>query len=208
VFEYRAGGRTIKAAPGTLFDGFYEAARVATADIADYIYGAGKGYKPLVVVVDGRTNAEISRFYAFPLTFLGGVYVGAGDMDRDGYADVMVGSGPGMAATVQVYSGKRGYQLASQALEGAAGVRVAGADTDGDGYADIVTGSGELAAPEVRVYSGKDQQLLRTIPVMDATGAAPAGYTNIVNNTPAWSGNVDDVTGQSLGTNVWWTSAT
>jgi hypothetical protein len=39
-------------------------------------------------------------------------------------------------------------------------------------------------------------------------GKGSAGYANIVKNTPAWSGNVDDATGQSLGTSVWWTSAT
>jgi len=210
VFEYRGARRTIKASPGSIFEDFYAAARVATGDVngdgvVDYIYGAGPNYKPLVVIRDGKTNAEINRFLAFSPMFTGGIYVGAGDVDRDGFADVLVSSGPGMRATVNLFSGRRGYQLPSPALGlvNTNGIRVAGGDINGDGYADILIGSGEQQAGEVRAYSGKavieesDNPLLRVINVGDTESLVPTGiYVAAADMTG--DGIADIVTGSDV----------
>ncbi len=93
----------------------------------------------------GRTflqGEELASFLAFDSTFRGGVSVVAGDVNRDGFADIITGAGVGAAnGHVKVFSGRTREQLASfQAYNGfAGGVRVSAADVNGDGVSEIVT---------------------------------------------------------------------
>ncbi|MFN6050171.1 MAG: FG-GAP repeat domain-containing protein, partial [Planctomycetia bacterium] len=62
---------------------------VATADIngdniQDIVTGAGPGGGPHVKVFDGATNSILSQWYAYPVSFKGGVFVGVGDISNDG----------------------------------------------------------------------------------------------------------------------------
>jgi uncharacterized protein DUF4394/VCBS repeat protein/FG-GAP repeat protein len=140
--------------------------RVALGDIngdgvADIVVGAGPGGGPHVRVIDGKTGTQlpgpIGSFFAFDPSFTGGVYVAAGDVDGDGFQDVIVGAGPGGGPHVRAFSGKDGTELASffaydPAFSG--GVRVAAADINLDGRAEIVTGAGPGGGAHVRVFDG------------------------------------------------------
>src|SRR5262249_11703567 len=80
--------------------GFLGGITVAAGDVTgdgvpDLIVGALGGAGPHVKVFDGRTFAEVRSFYAFDKAFAGGVHVAAGDVNHDGFADVIVGAGPG-----------------------------------------------------------------------------------------------------------------
>jgi trimeric autotransporter adhesin len=103
-----------------------------------------------VKVFDGRTNAAIRSFLAYP-GFLGGVNVAAGDVNGDGRAEIITGAGPGAPrGHVKVFSGVDSALLASfyafnTAFSG--GVFVASGDINGDGRADILTGAGPGTAP-------------------------------------------------------------
>ncbi|MGH7296459.1 MAG: FG-GAP-like repeat-containing protein, partial [Polyangiaceae bacterium] len=84
---------------------------------------------------------------------------GAGDVDGDGFGDVLVGS-PG-EDTVYVYRGGPGGLVdpPSARLIGPAkssfGAAVSGAgDVDGDGYADVVVGAPSLGGPGAQVQGG------------------------------------------------------
>src|SRR5207248_7612560 len=83
---------------------------VAAADVngdgqADIITGAGAGAGPDVSVFDGKTGTRIHEFFAQAPNFTGGVPVAAGDVNGDGFADVIAGAAAGGAPAVLIYNG-------------------------------------------------------------------------------------------------------
>src|SRR5438067_1979201 len=163
---------------------FRGGARPAMGDVnhdgvADLAIGAGFLGGPNVEIHDGKSvaagdyNTLIgSGFFAFPgsdaTTLRNGVFLAVGDVNGDGFADLIAGGGPGGGPRVLILDGKL---LSAGDVNGAyaspvanfffgdgadrGGVRVAVKDADADGRADVVVGSGEGLASRVRVYSGK-----------------------------------------------------
>lgn len=134
----------------TPYGTFTGGVRVAAADVTgdgvpDIVTGAGSGLSGgHVKVFDGVTGAEVRNFLASP-GFAGGVYVAAADVNGDGFADIITGSGSGLTGgQVQIFSGATGALLKSFfAYAGfAGGARVAGGDVNSNGLADILTGPG------------------------------------------------------------------
>jgi len=73
---------------------------VAAGDVngdgrADIVTGAGAGGGPHIRVFNGTTTTEIYGFYGSVSSFVGGVKVAARDLDGDGKAEVLVGTGSG-----------------------------------------------------------------------------------------------------------------
>jgi IPT/TIG domain/FG-GAP-like repeat/FG-GAP repeat len=168
-----AGGgpdvRVFDAQTGTLLWEFYAydasfrgGVRVASGDVnndgvPDIITAPGPGISPNIRVWDGKTHALIQQFMAYAPSFVGGVYVAAGDTNGDGYADIITGADAGGGPHVEVFSGKDGGLLQgfyAYAASFAGGVRVAAGDVNGDGRADIITGAGAGGGPHVRVFDG------------------------------------------------------
>ena len=155
--------------------------RVAAGDvngdgIADIVTGAGPGAGPHIKVFDGRTNSEIRSFFAYDPAFRGGIYVAAGDINGDGFDDIVTGADAGAPAHVKVFSGATAVTLRSFLAFDASftgGVRVAAGDVNGDGFADIVTGAGPGAGPHVRVFDGAGGALLRSFFAYDPSSFVP-----------------------------------
>jgi Domain of unknown function (DUF4394)/Bacterial Ig domain/FG-GAP-like repeat/FG-GAP repeat len=155
---------------------FHGGVAVATGDvngdgIEDIIVGAGPGGGPQVRVLSGANLAQIHSFMAFDPAFTGGVNVAAGDVNGDGFADIIVGAGAGGGPQVAVYDGKTGSLLQSfmaydTGFHG--GVSVAAGDYDGDGKADIVTGAGPGGGPQVAVYAGMSGTILTSFYAFDS----------------------------------------
>jgi hypothetical protein len=85
--------------------------------------------------------------------------VAAGDVNGDGYADIICGADSGGGPNITVYSGKDGTLLRSFFAYDphfTGGVLIAAADVNGDDNADIICGAGPGGGPNVTVYSGKD----------------------------------------------------
>jgi hypothetical protein len=122
---------------------------------ADLVVGNGPGPPAQVKVFDGRTRRLLTTLVPFGASFRGGVSVAAGDVNGDGHADVIVGSGPGQPAQVQVFDGATGALLETLTPFGTSftgGVAVAAGDVDGDGKADVIVGSGSGITAVVRVF--------------------------------------------------------
>jgi hypothetical protein len=155
--------------------GFTGGVSVAAADVdadghADVITGAGAGGGPHVKVFSGKTGQEIRSFFAFDSTFRGGVNVAAGELQEGRtngreHADILVGSGPGMVATVRGFDGKTGEQFFSHTPYGnfGGGVYVASGDLTGDGFDDVITGAGAGGGPHVMAFDGFTLGHLATI---------------------------------------------
>jgi FG-GAP repeat protein len=108
--------------------------------------------------------------------FLGLAVSGAGDVNGDGFADVLIGAyaadpgGVSNAGSAFIYSGANGSllrQFDGQAVDGRLGSAVSGAgDLNGDGFDDVILGAyteapgGQANAGSVYVFSGATGSLI------------------------------------------------
>jgi FtsP/CotA-like multicopper oxidase with cupredoxin domain len=102
----------------TPFPGYEGSVSVAMGDVDDdgvydLIVGAGKDRAPEVVVYSGKARngrnafaTELARFRPFAAEARGGVSVAAAQIDGTSADNIIVGSGPGIASEVRVYSSK------------------------------------------------------------------------------------------------------
>ena len=164
--------------------------RIATGDengdgASDIIAAAGPGATPHVKVFDGRTLTEIRSFLAYGDDFRGGISVAAGDVNGDGTADIITGSGAGSAAHIKAFDGKTGLEIRSFTAFSPSflgGVNVAAADVTGDGIADIIAGAGAGGGPQVTVFDGKTGAEVRSFYAFDSTFFG--GVNNLLGGRP------------------------
>jgi hypothetical protein len=159
---------------------FNVGANVAVGDIsgngfADIVTGASVG-NPDVRVYSGKdiamgafnpTGASLlAQFFPYALQFNVGANVAVGDVNGDGFADVVTGANVGNP-DVRVYNGKdianntfnpTGSSLLAQffafGLNFNVGAFVAVGDTTGDGFGDIITGA-SVGNPQVKIFDGQ-----------------------------------------------------
>jgi hypothetical protein len=159
-------------------------ANVAVGDIsgdgfADIVTGATAG-NPQVKVYDGKAIAThtfnpanpdasaLASFFAYGLNFNIGVHVAVGDVNGDGFADLVTGATAGNPQ-VKVYDGKA---IAQHTFDGGnpdaslltsffafglqynIGAFVSVGDVTGNGYGDVIVGA-SAGNPHVKVYSGQ-----------------------------------------------------
>jgi len=145
--------------------------------VNDIVASAGFGGGPRIAGFDGAELFTTGRrlfndFFLFEETLRNGAYVTIGDLNGDGFGDLIGGGGPGGGPRVLAIDGKAlaqngdftpiaNFFAGSDALRG--GVRVVAKDMDGDGKSEVVTGSGNTG--DLFVFFG--DELL-------AGGSAPA----------------------------------
>ena len=128
------------------------------------VVGSGEGAAPHVRVYDQTPgNTPVLDIHPYEDTFLGGVRVAAGDVNGDGWDDIITVPGSGGGPHVKVLDGKDGSVLHNffaydQTFKG--GLTVAAGDVNGDNVADIVTVAGIGAGPHVKVFNGQDMSEL------------------------------------------------
>lgn len=124
---------------------------------AEVVVGADAGSPSLVRLIDPSTQTVQSQFLAFGTNFYGGVRVAVGDVNGDGYPDLVAAAGPGGGPQIKVYDGMSGNVLSAFFAFPAnftGGVNIATADVDGDGRAEVIAGAGAGGGPQVSVFNG------------------------------------------------------
>jgi protocatechuate 3,4-dioxygenase beta subunit len=160
VFDYSSGSERFRIQ--VYENSFLGGVRVATADVNDdgvddVITGSGIGGGPRIRVFDGATGRVLFDFFAFESTFRGGVFVAGGDVNGDGFDDVVVGAEVGGGPRISTFSGKDGSVLNNFFAfdsKQRGGTRVAVADFNGDGLGDIVASTGKGVPTRIKVING------------------------------------------------------
>lgn len=163
IFDGLTGGvvSSFFAYPGNFSGGVF----VATGDVngdgrAEVITGAGAGGGPQVSVFDGPSGQMIATFFAYASNFSGGVRVAAGDLDGDGFAEVVTAPGFGGGPDVRAFSVDpgsgtvvkvAGYYAMDPNFYG--GLTVAVGNVVGDSLPEIVIGAGPTGGPRVDVFT-------------------------------------------------------
>ncbi|WP_149111108.1 FG-GAP repeat domain-containing protein [Limnoglobus roseus] len=161
---------------------FRGGARATVADLTgdgidDLIVAAGFGGGPRVAGFDGTSLTGTPKklfgdFFAFEQALRNGIFVTAGDVNGDGYADLIAGGGPGGGPRVLAFDGKSllTNQYVTLAnffggnVDSRGGIRLAVKDLDGDAKADLVVGAGAGAGSHVTAYLGKNISAAGTPP--------------------------------------------
>jgi len=128
---------------------------VAPQKIA-YVVAAEAGSMPSISLYS-ETSTFLGSIAVFDDSYRGGVRLATADVNKDGYQDVVVGSGVGNASRLQVWDGKNKTLMFDvdpfAGFKG--GLFVATGDFNADGYADIVVVPDAGGGPRVQTWSGK-----------------------------------------------------
>ena len=157
----------------TPFEDFEGGVGLAAGDlngdrVDDLILAPDVGGGPRIQVwAGGSFQKAMPDFYGLPYPeFRGGLRLAAGDLDRDGIADLVVAPGSGGGPRLTVYNGKsflggdgptpmvNDFFVFDESVR--TGLNLTAGDVDGDGFADVVVGSGGGSGPRVRILSGRE----------------------------------------------------
>jgi hypothetical protein len=152
--------------------------------VADLTVAAGMGGGPRIAIFDGRTVAAqnefsesgrlrlVNDFFAFEDSLRNGAFVAVGDIDGDGFGDLVLAAGPGGGPRVTILSGRDLLageptpiaDFFASTASSRAGVRVAVKAIDSDSMLDVLVGDGAGEGSSTRVFLSKDLRAGITTP--------------------------------------------
>jgi len=166
VIDGKTGDVVIDLRPFGTFQGgvFVTLGDVDRDGINDIVITPDQGGGPRVQIIRGGTFAKLADFFGIAdPEFRGGARAGVGDLNRDGFADIVVSAGFAGGPRIAVFDGSgivqgRFVRLVNDffafpdALRN--GTYVTVGDVNGDGVGDLVIGAGPGGGPQVLVIDG------------------------------------------------------
>lgn len=132
--------------------------------IDEILVGPGQGSRPLVRILSSTGGEKFTPgFLAFSKDFRGGVNVACGDVDGDGYADVVTGVGVGASPKVRVfdrYGTSKNLDITPYADRDRGGVSVAVGNVDGGAESEVITGIYRFGRSLVKVYKANSARTI------------------------------------------------
>lgn len=133
----------------------------------DIITGAGPGSANSALIKVFKSDGTPAGIEFLANDYKYGVNVAAGDIDNDGYDEIITAPGPGSAnpAEINIFDryGVKTEGLSIMAYDYKYGANVACGDFNGDGYYEVVTGSGKgsgnPAYVKIFVYDSTEQNM-------------------------------------------------
>jgi predicted outer membrane repeat protein len=158
------------------------------------------------VFAPGQGGGHQYEFHAYSSGRFG-VETACGDVDGDGYDEIITGAGPGGSLGPHI----RGFEVSGRPLTGLNflaygtaqyGVHVSAGDLDGDGVDEIIAGAGPAAlfAPHVRAFSYDGSQNVTPVPGVNfsAYGTRRRGV-HVAGGDPDGDGISEIITGPGPG---------
>lgn len=107
----------------------------------EIMVGSGSGASPAVKIFNVDGSAPFAGFLAYSPNFRGGIRVASGDVDGNGRAEIITGTGPTGGPHVRIWNADGGLRSQFFPFDAhlSSGVGVGTADIDADGRAEIFT---------------------------------------------------------------------
>jgi len=160
-------GRTLAFEESFLGGTFVAVGDVNNDRIDDIAVSPDQGGGGRVRIIDGATGTNLGDFFGIEdESFRGGARVAMGDVNGDGFLDLIVAAGFGGGPRVAVFDGRSirpgvtpvklfaDFFVFEQSLRN--GIFVASGDLNADGNADLIFGGGPGGGPRVFALSGKE----------------------------------------------------
>lgn len=130
--------------------------------LEEIVTGTKNGGGPEIKIFNHRGEVINPGFFAYGAGFKGGVNVGVGDLNGDGWQEIIAGAGYGGGPHIRVFNGEGrlinpGFFAYDPKFRG--GVNVAVGDLNGDRVAEIVSAPGPSGGPHIRVFN-RDGKLI------------------------------------------------
>lgn len=139
------------------------------------------------VIKVGHNQSPLGKFVAFSEGFKGGVNVAGGDVDNDGFDEIIVAANSGGGPHVKVfeaYGEDKGYDFFPYEIDFRGGVQVSAGDVNYDGLIEIITTPSkkflqgvvtriEVDLSEQRLWAYEGDYLLRTFLVSTGLARTP-----------------------------------